>query len=326
MPTIHDTFRLDFTFQILDRDESSGIVRFALQPNPERYEWITHNGERALFDRFDRYIIPERVLADATPDLFAGMPMTFAPPLIDDAIAYIDSRADQIARKLVGDIPDSCLADPSAEVLAELAGHDHEFAIISVDLVGSTRLSGTVPRADYARLVQTLLSELSEIAPLFHGHVLKYTGDGVLVYMPGPSSNQQNDLAVDCAFTMRGLVYRSLNPALEQAGLPPVEIRIGIDAGEAAVLILGSSATKRHADIVGEVVSLACKIEATAAAGEIRVGGVAAHAMHTHWRELLEPATPPNDWPYTDETGAAYALHRVNLGQPNGTPRCEVRS
>lgn len=96
------------------------------------------------------------------------------------------------------------------------------------------------------------LAELSGVVPLFRGHVLKYGGDGLIAFMPGPSQNHQNDLAIDCALTMHMLVYAAMNPMLEEAGLPLIEVRIGIDAGEASVRVLGSSATKRHADIIGQ--------------------------------------------------------------------------
>lgn len=313
MPAIHDSFRLDFSVQSIGEDEETGALMVALRPNPERYEWIEHNGERALFDRFDSYIIPERVLAEASR-LMPDLPSTFALPLIDDAMAYIESRQKPIAEKLAGKASAVGSADPSEALLSEMAGSSLDFAIISVDLVGSTSLAGLMPSADYAQLIDVLCSELAEIAPLFHGHVLKFTGDGAIFYIPGPSRNQQNDLAIDCALTMRGLVYKSLNPALEAAGLPVVNVRLGIDSGQAAVKILGSPSTKQHADIIGEVVSLACKVESTAEAGEIRVGGVAARGMHTHWRECLDEVSPSKGWSYRDEDGDPYPVFRVTDG------------
>ena len=316
VPALHDRFRMDFHVQILETDEESGLMKFALRPDPDRYEWIEDGqGGRALLDRFDGNIIPEHVIAEAARNM-AGMPTTFAPPLINDALAYVDSRGEVIEGMLAGEGPAPDLADPSADLLTELADLDLDFAIISVDLVGSTKLATSIARPDYVRLVQTLQWELAEVAPLFHGHVLKYTGDGVIVFIPGPSSNQQNDLAIDCALTMRGVVYRALNPALKRAGLPTVQIRIGIDAGEASVVVLGSPATKRHADIIGDVVSLACKIERSARAGDIQVGGIAARAMHVHWREILELAPVPARWSYTDEWGEPYPVYRVRRVLP----------
>jgi adenylate cyclase len=310
MPAIRENSRMDFKVQILDSNEESGLIRFALRPDPRRYEWIEHDGSRALLDRFDNTVIPEHVLAEAARNV-AGVPITFAPPLIEDAQRYIQSRRVAIEDALAGADRSSDLADPAGELLADLAGYKLDFAIISVDLVGSTKLAASIPADDYTRLMSTFVWELSRIAPLFRGHVLKYTGDGLIVFIPGPSRNQQNDLVIDCALTMRGLVYEALNPALQNANLPRIDVRLGIDSGEASVLVLGNPETKRHADIIGDVVSLACKVEGSGEPGEIRVGGVATRAMHTHWRELLEAVELSDDWPYVDETGAPYEVYRV---------------
>jgi len=312
MPKVHDIFRADFGIRVLDMDEDTGIATFELEPDPRRYEQIHHCGEPALRDRFDNTIIPLRVIADALNKQPTGLPMHYAPPKISDAIAYIDSRKSVIADRLAGDAQTSvAFNDASGELLDSLADHRLDFAIISIDLVGSTRLAASLDAEVYTRLIDVLLTELSEIAPLFHGHVLKYTGDGLIAYIPGPSPNTQNDLAIDCALTMRGLVYQALNPAFAAAGLPEVKMRIGIDAGEAAVHVLGSPQTKRHADLIGEVVSLACKVQGQAAPSEIWLGGVAVRHLHVQWRERLEPVEVPADWPYTDERGKPYELHRV---------------
>jgi len=240
------------------------------------------------------------------------MPVHYAPPKIANAFEYIDSRKPLIAARLAGDAgAPAALNDASGELLESLADHRLDFAIISIDLVGSTRLATSLDADAYARLIGLLLTELSEVAPLFHGHVLKYTGDGLIAYIPGPSPNTQSDLAIDCALTMHGLVYRALNPAFEAAGLPAVDVRLGIDAGEAAVLVLGSPETKRHADLIGEVVSLACKVQGQAAPGEVWLGGVAVRHLHVQWRERLEPVATPADWPYADEHDKPYELHRV---------------
>ncbi len=318
MPRLHDHIRMDFSVEILDANEATREIRFALRPDPRRYEWIEQNGERMLLDRFDDQFIPERVLAQMAENV-AGIPMFFAPPKLDDAVAYVDARRSAIADQLSGMTGPPALNDPSGDLLRELAGHKLNFAVISVDLVGSTNLATTLPVDEYASLIQTLLGELAAIIPLFRGHVLKYTGDGLIAFIPGPSPNSQNDLAIDCGLTMRALVYDALNPELVSAGLPAVDVRIGIDAGEAAVLVLGSPTTKAHADLIGDVVSLACKVEAAGTAGTIHMGGIAARSMHVQWRELFEPAQVPPGWSYTDENGKPYAVYRVKGGRPRST-------
>jgi class 3 adenylate cyclase len=318
MPRLHDHIRMDFSVEILETNEATREIRFALRPDPRRYEWVEQGGERMLLDRLDDQFIPERVLKQMAENV-AGIPMFFAPPKLDDALAYVDARRSTIADQLSGMTAPPAINDPSGDLLRELAGYKLNFAVISVDLVGSTNLATTLPTDQYASLIQTLLGELAAITPLFRGHVLKYTGDGLIAFIPGPSPNSQNDLAIDCALTMRALVYEALNPELVSAGLPAVDVRIGIDAGEAAVLVLGSPTTKAHADLIGDVVSLACKVEAAGTGGSIHIGGIAARSMHVQWRELFESVPVPPGWSYTDEDGKPYAIYRVKDGKPRST-------
>lgn len=310
MPKVHDIFRADFTMRVLAMDEETGVATFELVPDSRRYDQIEHNGEAALYDRYDKTIVPLRVLAEAMDR--DPTPMHYAPPRISDAAVYIASRKSLIASRLANDSVSAAeFSDQSGEFLERLADHRLDFAIISIDLVGSTQLATSLDPETYARIIEILLSELAEIVPLFRGHVLKYTGDGLIAFIPGPSPNTQNDLAIDCALTMHALVYQALNPAFEAAGHPTVDVRLGVDAGEAAIRILGSTQTKRHADLIGEVVSLACKVQAQASAGEVWLGGVAVQHLHVQWRERLESVPTPTGWPYTDERGEPYPLHRV---------------
>jgi class 3 adenylate cyclase len=310
VPELHKDIRIDFAIRRLEATSDDGALEFALVPDPERYEWVEKDGERLLWDPVDRTYIPENVLAQMAEQI-AGTPISFAPPLIDDASAYIASRREPIQEALRGDQGDMGTSDVSGEFLEELAGDRLNFAIISCDLVSSTALAGATDPDDYVRLINVLSTELGAIVPLFHGHVLKHTGDGLIAYIPGPSKNTQNDLAMDCALTMRGLVYGALNPALQAADMPTIDVRLGIDSGEAAVTVLGSVQTKRHADIIGEVISLACKVEAAGEPGTLQVGGVAARAMHTQWRQLLTEVDPPQGWSYTDEDGQPYPIYRA---------------
>lgn len=307
-------FRMDFTMEVLDVDDATRVMTFALRPDPRRYEWQERDGERLLYDRYDNVFITENALRDAAA-MVKGMPITFAPPEISDARDYLRSRRPAIASSLRGEPNSEGLADASADLLASLAEHALDFTVLSFDLVGSTQLVSTLGTPDFARLVTSLLDEAGRVVALFRGHVLKYTGDGLLAFFPGPTKNTQNDLGIDCAMTLIGLVREALNPELEAAGLPQVRARVGLDHGKAAVLVLGSEATKRHADLIGKVVSLATKIEKLAPPDGICVGEAAERAMHVQWREHLVPIELPNDWTFEDESGRPYPVFRVTSAE-----------
>jgi class 3 adenylate cyclase len=155
---------------------------------------------------------------------------------------------------------------------------------------------------------------MSEIIPEFHGHVLKYTGDGLIAYFPEPSFITKNDLAIDCALTVKRLVYDGLNPILESEGYPRLDIRIGLDSGEAVIITVGSQKTKRHKDIIGTVVSIAAKIQSLGRPGDILLGDVTERNLHTMWREICEEVELGEGWPYKTKDGKPYKVHRVKFG------------
>jgi|SRR6266850_945564 len=307
-------FRIDFVFEVISTDDESRTVRFIARPDPRRYEWRTEKGERYLYDKFDDLRFPEDILKKFAEDL-KGHPINYEPQKIGDAVAYVRSRRPLILSFLKGDQSPPTFADPSDDFLASLETDKLEFVILSLDLVGSTKLATSVPVADYSRLIQTALFEISEIVPLFHGHVLKYTGDGIIAYFPAPSFITKNDLALDCALTLRRLVQDGLNPVLVETGYQPISARIGLDSGEAAVVAIGSPTTKQHRDIIGAVISLACKIQSRAPVGGIALGDVTERNLHTSWRTICCEMDMGSDWKYVDpETGERYRVHKVRFG------------
>jgi adenylate cyclase len=303
------SFRFDVTVEILSMNDETGEVEFVLRPNPDRYEWREIEGEQRLYDKFDRLLFPKEVLAQMAEQL-RGLPITYEAPRIKDAKAYIESRRGNVEAMLEGTAPEHGLSDKSGEFLDALAGDELGFVILSIDVVGSTGLATSVDAAVYRTVIRTLLYELSETIPLFNGHVLKYTGDGLVAYFPEPSFMRKNDLAIDCALTLRGLVRDALNPALRERGWPEIDVRIGIDAGQAFVETLGSPETKRHRDIIGEVVNLAVKLQAQAQPGGICLGQIAVQNLHTEWRKVCEDVDPPAGWAYTDARGDPYRFYR----------------
>jgi adenylate cyclase len=247
-----------------------------------------------------------RQMAEQLQDL----PITYEKQRIDDAKTYIASRPGHIEAMLDGNGPDDGLADKSEEFLDALAGDELGFVILSIDVVGSTKLATTVDPKVYRTVIRTLLYELSETIPLFNGHVLKYTGDGLVAYFPEPSFIRKNDLALDCALTLRRLVRDALNPALRERKMPALDVRIGIDAGQAFVETVGGPETKRHRDIIGDVVSLATKIQGQAPPGGIYLGQTAVQNLYTNWRKVCMLVDVPSDWSYKDSRGESYPFYR----------------
>jgi class 3 adenylate cyclase len=306
-------FRIDFVLEVVSIDEKTHTVCWYAKPDPRRYEWRIVDGKRHLYDKFDHLLFPEDVLAKFAKGL-KGQPLYYEPQKMRDAAEYVRSRRPMILSYLEGKQPPPTFADPSDDFLRSLEADKLEFVILSLDLVGSTKLVTNLPLKDYSRIIQTVLFEIAEIIPLFHGHVLKYTGDGIIAYFPAPSFITKNDLAFDCALTLRRLLHDGLNPILAETGYEPLDLRIGLDSGEAAVVVVGSPATKQHIDIIGAVISMACKIHSRAPAGGIALGDATLRNLHTGWREICNEMPMGADWKYMDpETGKPYRVHKVEF-------------
>jgi class 3 adenylate cyclase len=304
--------RIDFKLRIISLDEKSRTFTVILEPDPRRYEWIEDEKGKYLYDKFDNIYIPEEVYKKL-PEQVKGMPIYFQRQKIDESESYINSRFPLIVNMLKGKESTPTFKDKSNEFLQSLSVDKLSFAIISLDIVKSTKLATEINPNTYTRLISVVLFELSEIIPKFYGHVLKYTGDGLIAYFPEPSFIRKCDFAIDCALTLHGLVYKALNPIFREHNFPNIDIRIGLEAGEAYIKIIGSPETKQHKDIIGEVVNLAVKIQAQSNPKEIYIGEIIEKNLHTMWREICEPVKLKENWNYKRPDGKIYKIYKIKL-------------
>ncbi|HLO41542.1 MAG TPA: adenylate/guanylate cyclase domain-containing protein [Phycisphaerales bacterium] len=305
------SIRIDWGLEIIDHDEISGQFRFKLSPNPERYEWRGEGADLFLYDKLDQIAFPESVIKSMKQQL-EGVEFRFQPQTAGNIDAYIDDRLPDIRAEFAGTFPDVTGHDRSLEELEGLVGTNHEFAIVSIDLVGSTALSSTLPPQEYARLIRVYVHELSRLVTYFHGHVLKYTGDGVLAFFAAPSLIIKTDHALDYAACAIRLVQRGLNPIAAERDFPPIQIRAGLDSGSAAVAVVGHDATKQHPDLIGKTVNLACKIQSIAPVNGVAIGDFARRHLHTRWRNRCSALPLPLNWPYRTADGSAYPVMRFD--------------
>lgn len=307
-----DFCRFDLIFTSVKNTDDPRVVTISMSPDPRRYKEVEVNGRQYWQDTHDKVLYPRPEFLEAIASQMNERQLCFSLPQIRSAAEYVRSR---------GPIIDSALSNSQADVPANDASPHpsapsirpgtSNFVILSVDIVGSTQLATSLPTDAYARLVRVCLREFASVVWGSGGHVLKFTGDGLLAYFPEPNFTGNHDLAIDGAITLQRLVSDALSPSLEHAGLPAVQIRVGIDSGRAVVEDLGVDGTTPTLDIIGAVANLAAKIQSTAAPGEIRVGQSMLRGLHVQWREICEPAVLPEGWQYKDRQGNVYQLARV---------------
>jgi len=306
-----NSFRFDLIQEVIKVDEKTRIVTFSLKPDPKRYEWITKDGEEYIFDKYDNTLMPKHVYFDSMKQL-KNQPLYYQPPKIRNSFEYYRERKPLIEEIMKSRIIEFTPEDKSEDFLESLSTNRLNFVILSLDTVGSTKLSNTMDPEEYAFMTSLISYELSNIVPLFNGFILKYTGDGIIAYFPEPSFITKNDLAIDCALTLRGLIYHLLNPIFESNNLPSIDIRIGLDAGEAFVQTIGNPSAKQHKDIIGAVISIAAKIQSKAEPKGIYMGETVERNLHVNWRENCIEIADIENWPYKNIDGNLYRIFKYN--------------
>lgn len=300
--------RLDFKFEPIV-DAKTGEKGVAVVLDPARYRVVEDADEPMVIDKLDHFAIPMREVRRMIDEALSRTP-TGQGQRLGSVQEYIQHRRGEIKKRLTDQITQPHeFVDRSEEFLAQLPDGVHGFAVLSVDLVGSTRLSNSLDAVTNARVVGVVLEEIAAVTPYFDAHILKFLGDGVLAYIPPPSFLTANDNAIDCALTVRGLICDAVNPTFTELGYPALDVRIGIESGGAVAMTVGHASSKRQRDLIGQTLNIACKIQASGKPGEIRLGQVAYQNMHTMWKRGCERASTPAGWTYTLTGGGEYPIY-----------------
>jgi class 3 adenylate cyclase len=203
---------------------------------------------------------------------------TFYLDAVVDIEGAIKNAETRIWKALKSELEFTISTEETKGILKKLAKSKVSLVILHVDLVGSTRLSNSVPLDRLTTIMQAFTQEMSIIINLYGGYVLKYIGDAVIgFFVPNVSlysdhdhldngegrveksiisSNEHqsslSDLrisddsyllscinAIDCGRSIVRIIQQGINPILNQFDYPELGVRIGIDLGENAIIQYG---------------------------------------------------------------------------------------
>ena len=207
----------------------------------------------------------------------------------------------------------SRIVDASEEFLRKHVYEQVEMAVIYVDLVGSTKLSLRLPPEKLSVVISSFVQEMSYVISQCGGFVLKFSGDAVIGYFVGKGSSlQAADDATGCAESMLMVVRDGINKILnkEDAELPELEIKVGIDFGANTVVQYGSDEKKSLVDLIGSSMNMAAKIQGLAKPNQIVIGKNVFDRLHPNVQEIFTDITGDvKDWTYTSKDSDA--IYRV---------------
>src|SRR5215218_8966183 len=222
--------------------------------------------------------------------------------------------------------------EETQNILAKFAKSRVTFVILHIDLVGSTRLSMTLPVDRLATIIQAFTQEMSLTISAYGGYVLKYVGDAILAFFPATGDDYYLPCinAVNCARSMIKIMREGINPILNQYDYPEMSVRVGIDVGENVIVQFGWDALnyvsdskedknienqtlikKPHLDILGYTISIATKMTALAQPDQIVIGQSVYDSLDDSQKSNFRVLpVNPEVWNYVSEnTGNIYRLY-----------------
>jgi adenylate cyclase len=254
-----------------------------------------------------------------------------SPVSSDDVDVIMKKSQTRMWKTLQGEPQFIISVAETQNVLDKFASSKIDFVILNVDLVASTKLSMTLPLDRLTILIQSFNQEMSLIVKDFGGFVLKYVGDAVLAFfviVPGQESEGKAAActrAIHCAKCMLQVARGGINPILNQYNCPQMNIRIGIDLGENAVIQSGwdihpdlinveenginNSINKRGQplvkkpvyDILGYNTNLAVKMTALANPNHMVIGQLAYDTLDDNQKSIFQKLViSPEIWNYVN--------------------------
>jgi len=241
-----------------------------------------------------------------------------------DAVVDLDKAVklaqERVWRALKVEPEFNLSTEESQDALARLAKSKVTLVILNIDLVGSTRMSMTLPVDRLASIIQAFTQEMSLTITAYGGYVLKYVGDAIIAFFVAEGEPYLPCVnAVNCARSMIKIMRDGINPILNQNDYPEMNLRVGIDLGENAVVqygwdthtVDGKRLRWPHYDILGYTINIATKMTGIARPDQIVIGQMVYDALDNRQKSTFQLLQiNPDIWDYmSDYTGGIYRLY-----------------
>ena len=259
-----------------------------VKPHSDRYDLVKVEGQRHYLDRYLKTIVSEDEIEKMIGDHHQGVPVIYNPPSISSAYEYAESRQQALDAEFGGE--DYSAPTEKAKPHGELddSSGARFLTFLSVDICGSSALRRKAPDT-FEKAYEVFLRELATSVGHFHGSILKTTGDGFIAYIDSEGFTTQCDNTIDLGLTFLAVLRRSVNPALQKAGLPQLQIRVGADCGLATFRHISVPVTGFvNVEIASDALNRAVKIEQSAGPDEMRIGRALYELVHIQWLKRCE--------------------------------------
>lgn len=168
--------------------------------------------------------------------------------------AVRDRFAHFLPPALVGEIAD----DPDRLLTPQ--GADRALSVMFVDMRRFTTVTENMSSTATVQLVNTYLSAVSEALVAQGATIDKFMGDAVMAFWNAPLEDPHHGRKALLAIAAVEAAVQQANTDLQRAGLPAIEIAIGLNKGHCSVGLMGSSDRLSYT-CIGDAVTLAARLE-----------------------------------------------------------------
>jgi len=181
-----------------------------------------------------------------------------------------------VAREVVEEI----LKDPERLVLS---GERRQVTVLFCDVRGFTPLSERLSPEEVVLLLNDFYNLMIETTFQYDGTLDKFLGDAVMAVFGAPMAHPDHSArAIRTALTMREGITE-LNERRAREGKEPIEVGIGVSAGEAVAGTVGTEDRMEYT-VIGDSVNLAARLESNAKPGQILIS----YRTYERVRDLVE--------------------------------------
>jgi adenylate cyclase len=220
-------------------------------------------------------------LVEGTREIAAGNFQVALPVPSRDEVGVLTDAFNTMARSLrekemikraftryvAREVVEEVLKDP--EHLA-LTGERREVTVLFCDIRGFTTLSERLPPEQVVSLLNEFYTLMIETTFKHDGTLDKFLGDGAMAVFGAPIPHPDHALlAIKTAIAMQAAVA-GLRDRRIRAGKDPIEIGIGVSAGEVVAGTVGTEDRMEYT-VVGDKVNLAARLQTNSKPGQILI-------------------------------------------------------
>jgi class 3 adenylate cyclase/predicted ATPase len=161
-----------------------------------------------------------------------------------------------------------CVA-PERQTSEAIEGERKTVTALFADIKGSMELMEDLDPEEARAIIDPALKLMMEAVHRYGGYIVQSTGDGIFALFGAPAAHEDHpQRALYAALRMQEDLKRYSDHTRAE-GCSPIQVRVGLNTGEAVVRTLRTDATHTEYTPIGHSTSLAARMQALAPIGSI---------------------------------------------------------